>query len=431
MKLTNVAAKGAKPKEKAYKLADGGGLYLEIFPNGSKLWRLKYRRDDGSETRISLGAYPEVPILDARSKREALKKQRREGIDPAVERKLEKLRRREAAENSVEAVARQWFKKIAHNVTPGYLERVVRRFERDIFPYLGRRPIEEVTAPELLPVLQRIEARGAIETAHRARADFGGVFRYAIACGIPVRDISGDLRGALAKSTRRHFATLIKPTEIGGLLRAIDAYHGTVEVRAALRLAPLTFVRPVELRSAEWSELDLDLAEWRIPAPKMKMRFAHIVPLSTQAITVLRELEPLTGRGKYVFPGVRSPMRPMSENTVNAALRRLGYTTEDMTGHGFRHMASTLLNEQGWNPDAIERQLAHGDDDEVRATYNFAEYLPERKRMMQSWADYLDSLKSQAKAPTFERVAVKRRRGRPPKNPVPQSGDLFGNTRSS
>lgn len=198
-----------------------------------------------------------------------------------------------------------------------------------------------------------------------------------------------------------------------------------MEVRAALRLAPLTFVRPVELRSAEWSEFDLDLAEWRIPAVKMKMRFAHIVPLSSQAITVLRELQPLTGRGKYVFPGVRSPMRPMSENAVNAALRRLGYTTEDMTGHGFRHMASTFLNEQGWNPDAIERQLAHGDDDEVRAIYNFAEYLPERKRMMQAWADYLDSLRSQPKAPTFERGAVKRRRGRPPKNLALRSGDIF------
>ncbi|MGH6885504.1 MAG: tyrosine-type recombinase/integrase, partial [Geminicoccales bacterium] len=242
-------------------------------------------------------------------------------------------------------------------------------------------------------VLRRIEARGAIDTAHRVLQNCGQVFRFAVATGRAVRDPAADLRGALVTVRGSHFASITEPKAIGALLRAIGGYQGTHIVRCALRLAPLTFVRPGELRAAEWPEFDLDAAEWRIPAERMKMRAIHLVPLSAQAVGILRELRPLTGTGRYVFPGERTPTRPMSENTVNAALRRLGYSKDEMTGHGFRSMASTLLNEQGWHRDAIERQLAHGERDAVRAAYNYAEHLPERRRMMQAWADYLDGLK--------------------------------------
>lgn len=407
MKLSNAAAKGAKPAEKPYKLADGGGLYLEVFPNGSKLWRLKYRRPGGKETRVSLGPYPSVSIVDARARREALQKQRREGVDPATARKAEKVRRLNAEANSFEAVALEWFGKVAKTVTPAYLMRMRRRFERDLFPYLGRRPVNELDAPELLAALQRIERRGAVDTAHRARGECGALFRYAIATGRAKHDIAADLRGALTPHEKEHFASITKPAEVGALLRAIDGYRGTPEVRAALQLAPLVFVRPVELRTAEWSEFDLDAAEWRIPAEKMKMRAPHIVPLSVQAVAILRDLYNLTVGGKYLFPGVRSPRRAMSENTVNAALRRLGYTSDQMTGHGFRSMASTLLHEQGWKHEAIERQLAHAERNEVSASYNYAEYLPERRKMMQAWADYLDVLHEQRNvvAGGFGRVA--------------------------
>lgn len=407
MKLSVQTVKAAKPAEKPYKLADGGGLYVEVFPNGSKLWRLKYRRPGGKETRVSLGAFPAVSIAEAREKRETLKKQRREGADPATERKIEKVRQRHAATNSFEAVAQEWFDKIGKTITPMYLARMKRRFERDLFPYLGKRPIEAVDAPQLLAALQRIESRGAVDTAHRARGECGALFRYAIATGRVKRDPAADLRGALSSHEKSHFATITKPVEVGELLRAIQGYRGTPEVRAALRLAPLTFVRPGELRAAEWAEFDLDGAEWRISAEKMKMRAPHIVPLSAQAVEVLRELQLLTGAGKYLFPGVRSPRRAMSENTVNAALRRLGYTTNQMTGHGFRSMASTLLHEQGWKHEAIERQLAHAERDEVSAAYNYAEHLPERRKMMQAWADYLDALRDQRKvvAGNFGRAA--------------------------
>ena len=407
MKLSSTAAKAAKPAEKPYKLADGGGLYLEVFPNGSKLWRLKYRRPGGKETRVSLGAFPSVSIVEARAKREELKKQRREGADPAADRKMEKARRRHAQANSVEAVALEWFDKITKTVTPAYLARMKRRFERDVYPYIGKRPIGAVEAPELLTVLQRVEGRGAIETAHRLRGEYGALSRYAIATGRAKRDPAADLRGALTPHEKEHYATITHPAEVGALLRAIQGYQGTPEVRAALCLAPLTFVRPGELRRAEWAEFDLDGAEWRIPAAKMKMRAPHIVPLSDQAVAVLRELQLLTGAGQYLFPGVRSRRRPMSENTVNAALRRLGYTSDQMTGHGFRSMASTLLHEQSWKHDAIERQLAHAERDDVSAAYNYAEHLPERRKMMQAWADYLDALRDDRKvvAGNFGRAA--------------------------
>jgi integrase len=263
----------------------------------------------------------------------------------------------------------------------------------------------EITANELRSVLRRIEARGAIETAHRASQNCGQVFRYAVATGRTERDPTGDLRGALAPTRETHLASIVAPKAIGELLRAIDGYEGSLVTKCALRLAPLVFVRPGELRRAEWAEFDLDGAEWRIPAARMKMREQHIVPLSTQAVEVMRELMPLTGRGRYVFPGARTKGRPMSENTVNAALRRLGYASDQMTGHGFRSMASTRLNEQGWHRDAIERQFAHAERDAVRAAYNYAEHLPERKRMMQAWADYLDTLRIGATVIPLTRTA--------------------------
>lgn len=268
--------------------------------------------------------------------------------------------------------------------------------EKDIFPWLGSRPVSAITAPELLTCLRRIEARGALDTAHRAHQNCGQIFRYAVATGRAERDPSGDLRGALPPATHVHYASITEPEKIGALLRAIDGYDGTFVSRCALRLAPLVFVRPGELRAAKWAEIDLDKAEWRIPAERMKARVLHIVPLSTQAIEILRDLKPLTGRSEYLFPSVRTRSKPISDNTLNAALRRLGYTTDEVTTHGFRSMASTLLNEQGWDRDAIERQLAHGERNEVRAAYNYAQYLPVRRKMMQAWADYLDTLRQLA-----------------------------------
>jgi len=395
MKLTDTKLRNAKPKDRPYKLADGGGLYIEVFPNGSKHWRLKYRRVGGSETRVSLGPYPQVTLADVRLKREELKKELRDGLDPAFERRMEKARRLEAAENSFEAVANEWLDKFAARRTEEHTERMRRRFERDIFPFIGRRPIGELTAQQLLMALRKIEARGAIETAHRARGDCGAVFRYAVATGRAQRDISTDLRGALEIPASRNFAAITDPAEVGALLRAIDVYKGTPEVRAALQLAPLTFVRPGELRNAEWSEIDLDAAEWNIPAAKMKMRMPHLVPLSSQAITIFADLKAIAGRGRYAFPSARSQQRPMSDVAVLAALRRMGYSTEEMTGHGFRATARTILDEVlGFRPDVIEHQLAHAVKDPNGRAYNRTSHLPERRKMMQAWADYLDSLRA-------------------------------------
>jgi integrase len=263
-----------------------------------------------------------------------------------------------------------------------------------VFPWVGSKPIKEVTVPELLSVLRRIEARGFIETAHRTLQHCGCVFRYAIATGRAERDPTRDLAGALAPAVKGHYASISDPMAVGQLLRAIDEYPGEFITACALRLSPLLFVRPGELRKAEWSEIEFAKAEWRVPAARMKMRAIHIVPLSRQAISIFEELKPLTGKRVLVFPGAANHTRPMSENTINLALRRLGYSNEEMTAHGFRSMASTLLNEQGWNPDAIERQLAHVERNAVRAAYNYAQFLPERRKMMQGWADYLDSLKA-------------------------------------
>lgn len=404
MPLTNTAVRNAKPKTKPYKIADERGMYLEIMPNGSKYWRMKYRHS-GKEKRLALGVYPDVALADARDKRDQARKQLANGIDPGVAKQTEKRTARAETQDSFEALAREWFAKYSPSWAATHSNKIIRRLERDIFPWMGKQPIAQISAQDLLAVLRRIESRGAIETAHRAHQNCGQVFRYAVASGRAERDPSGDLRGALSLSKKRHHASITDAKEIGPLMRALEGYQGSFVTKCALRMAPRVFVRPGELRKAEWQEFDLENAEWRIPAEKMKKRVPHIVPLSTQAVAILRDLHALTGEGKYVFPSTRSSSRPMSENTVNGALRRLGYTKDELTGHGFRSMASTLLNEQGWHRDAIERQLAHAEHDSVRAAYNYAEHLPERRKMMQHWADYLDALALGAKIVPIHRRA--------------------------
>lgn len=410
MPLTDTALRSAKPQAKTVKLFDGGGLYLEISPAGGKWWRWKYRYG-GKEKRLSFGVYPDASLKSARQKREAARQQLAVDIDPGQARKAEKLA--QAGAESFEAIAREWYAKFSPGWAPSHGDKILRRLERDVFPWLRQRAIAEVKAQDLLPMLRRIESRGALETAHRAKQYCGQVFRYAVATGRAERDPTGDLRGALPSPKRKHHASILEPKRIGALLRAIDGYQGFFVTKSALRLAPLVFVRPGELRQAQWGEIDFDKAEWRIPAARMKMREQHIVPLSRQAVEILRELEPLTNHEivakpntpRFVFPSTRSRERAMSNNAVLAALRRMGYTTEEMTGHGFRSMASTLLHEEGWNHQVIERQLAHAERNAVSAAYNFAEHLPERRKMMQAWADYLDALKARADViPLFKKA---------------------------
>lgn len=341
-----------------------------------------------------MGIYPDVSLKHARDRRDHSRQQVAAGIDPSRARKLDRKIARLAATHSFEAVAREWFSKHSPNWADSHSSKIIRRLERDIFPWLGSRPIAEIEAPDLLESIRRIEDRGAIETAHRALNNCGRVFRYAIATGRATRDPAQDLRGALPPSRPRHHPSIVEPKAIGGLLRAIDAYDGTFVTKCALKLAPYVFLRPGELRQGLWVEVDFESATWRIGSGRMKARRPHIVPLAGQSLKILKDLKPLTGSRNLIFPGIRSPRQPMSENTINVALRRLGYTKNEMTGHGFRSMASTLLNEQGWHHDAIERQLAHIDQNSVRAAYNYAEYLPERRKMMQAWADYLDFLKA-------------------------------------
>ena len=403
MALTDIQIRNAKPDSKQYKLSAGLGLYLIVSPNGGKWWRFRYRFD-GKQKEMSLGTYPDVSLKEAAQQRDDYRSMVKGGDDPLYERKIDKLSKRTASDNCFEAVTREWHQKHKHNWSEEHAERTLTRFEKNVFPWLGSKHINEVTAPELLAILRRIESRGALDTAHRTHQQCGQVFRYAVATGRALRDPSADLKGALPPAKTKHHASMTDPQQIGELLRAIRGYSGYFPTQCALRFAPLVFVRPKELRSAEWSEFDLDKAEWRIPAEKMKMGVLHIVPLSKQALAILEELKPLTGSGKYLFPSNRTASRPMSDNTVNGALRRLGFTKEEMTGHGFRSMASTLLNEQGWNSDAIERQLAHSEKDGVRAAYNYAEYLPERKKMMQAWADYLDGLAAGADVISINRA---------------------------
>ena len=403
MALTDTTIKNAKPGNKPAKIFDERGLFLLVTPRGGKWWRLRYRFDD-KEKLLSLGVYPDVGLKDARSRRDDARKLLANGIDPGEHRKITKAARVERAANSFEAITREWFAKHARTWTGPHADRIMRRFERDVFPWLGGKPIADIKAPELLAALRRIESRGALETAHRALSNCGQVLRYAIATGRADRDISADLRGALPPVKEAHFAAVTEPKRVAELLRAFDGYQGTLTVCCALKLAPLTFVRPGELRRAKWADFDLDAAEWRFTVTKTDS--AHIVPLAKQAVDILRDLHAVTGTGSYVFPGARSVTRPMSDNAILAAMRRLGIPADEMTGHGFRAVASTMLNEKGIRPDVIERQLAHSEKDEVRGAYNRAEYMPERKKMMQFWADHLDAMRTGAKVLTMKRTAA-------------------------
>jgi integrase len=387
--LSDIRVRNAKPRDRAYKLFDGRGLFLLVTPSGGRLWRLKYRMY-GREKLISLGAYPDVALSRARERRDEARKLIADGVDPSAERQ----ERRAALVDTFEGVAKEWLALQSKSLAPETISILGARLHSALYPYLGTRPISTITARELLAALRRIEARGRHETAHRVRALAGRVMRYAVATGRAKHDVSADLKDALAPVKPKNFASVTDPARVGELMRAIEGYTGHPMTALALKLAPLVFVRPGELRQAEWSEFDLEGAEWRIPAARMKMRELHIVPLARQALAILRELQPFARGGRYVFPSLRSRDRPMSNNTINGALRRLGYSSEEQTGHGFRSMASTLLNEQGLPPDVIELQLAHSERNKVRAAYNKAQRLPERRKMMQAWADHLDGLRA-------------------------------------
>ena len=389
--LSDTRVRAAKPREKAYKLYDERGLFLFVTPTGGRLWRLKYRVRD-REKLISLGAYPDVGLKRAREKRDEARKLLADGVDPSSERH----ERRSALLETFEGVAEEWLELQSKSLAPETISILGSRLKSALYPYLGSKPVAAITAQEVLGALRRIESRGRHETAHRVRALAGRVLRYAVATGRAQHDVAADLKEALAPVKSRNFASVTDPARVGELMRAIDGYTGHPVTALALKLAPLVFVRPGELRAAEWAEFDLLAAEWRIPGTRMKMGDPHIVPLSRQALAILRELEPLARGGRYLFPSLRTRDRPMSNNTINAALRRLGYTSQEQTGHGFRTMASTLLNEQGFPPDVIELQLAHSDRNKVRAAYNKAQRLSERRKMMQAWADYLDGLRAGA-----------------------------------
>ncbi|OOG43229.1 integrase [Rhodanobacter sp. C06] len=403
--LTPSAVANAKPQAKPYKLPDGRGMLLLVNPDGSKLWRWRYRRPvTGMENMLALGAYPETSLRLAREKREEARALLAAGIDPGEHRKAEKAAGEERAANSFEVVAREWLGK--QTWVEHYRVKVEAWMANDVYPHIGGRPVAELSAPEFLRVGRRMEERGAIESAHRILQTCGQVMRYAIATGRAERNPVADLKGAIAAPPERHHAAITDPAELGGLLRAIEGYSGDPTTRAALKLSAMLFVRPGELRHAEWAEFDLDAAEWNIPAGKMKMRQPHLVPLCEQAVAILRELQPLTGRGQYVFPGGRSPRRPMSNNAINAALRRMGYGTDSMTAHGFRATARTILDEVlGYRVDYIEHQLAHAVKDPNGRAYNRTAHLPERRKMMQGWADYLDALRAGGSIVPFKRKA--------------------------
>ncbi len=389
MSLTDTAIRTAKVQGKPYKLYDERGLFLLVTPTGSLLWRFKYRFS-GVEKLISLGMYPDVRLKDARAKREEARRLVAAGADPSVKRQVEK----NALANTFEAVAEEWLDNKRATLSEGTWQRDRDQLTKMVGPYLGNRPIADIEAPELLAILRRLEKRGVRDTAHRVRAVCGRVFRYAIATGRARRDISADLKGALAPKASKSYPAIIDPAQVGQLLRAIAEYDGQRTTYAALQLAPYVFVRPGELRRAEWVEIDLERGEWRIPGERMKMGELHIVPLARQVAEIFRDLRMLTGGNRFVFPAIGKASRPLSNNTLNAALRRIGYSQEEMTAHGFRTTASTLLNELGWNPDVIELQLAHKERNKVRAAYNRAQRLDERRKMMQAWADHLDELRA-------------------------------------
>jgi len=399
--LTDMKVQKARPQDKPVTLFDGGGLFLLVTPSGGKLWRFKYRYD-GKQKLLALGAYPEVSLADARQKREEVRKLLANKMDPGAVRKAQNQINSQKSE-TFEAIAREWFQKFLHRWKETHSNRLIRSLERDVFPWIGAQPIAEIKAPELLAVLRRVETRGTLDTVHRIRTICGQIFRYAVASGRAERDPSGDLKGAIPPPQEGHMAAITEPAKVGELLRAIDGYQGSFVVQCALKLAPLVFVRPGELRNMEWVEIDFENAQWNIPAEKMKMKEPHIVPLPTQALALLTAIQALTSASRYVFPSGRSFDRPMSNNAILAALRRMGYTKDEMSGHGFRAMARTILDEVlQVRTDYIEAQLAHRVRDPLGRSYNRTHHLNERRKMMQTWADYLDGLKVGAKVIPFK-----------------------------
>ncbi len=400
MPLTDIAIRTAKPKDKPYKLADGGSLYLLVQPNGSKWWRYAYRFG-GKQKLLALGTYPEVGLAEARKHHMAARKQLASNIDPNEAKKEAKRAVLLNAENNFESVAREWHETKSHSLNPRYAGFVLRRLEADIFPKLGSRPIRDITAPELLLALREIEKRGAHEVAHRAMKACGQIFMYGIATGRADRNPAADLRGALKTPKKENFAHL-QESELPEFVQKLETYQGMRQNQLAVKLLMLTFVRTTELRGALWSEIDFDKAEWRIPAERMKMRRPHIVPLSQQAVLILKELKLMNGSWQFVFPNPYKPIKCMSENGVLNVIYRMGYRGRT-TGHGFRHTASTILNENNFNRDHVERQLAHVETNKVRGVYNHAEYLPERHKMMQWWADYIDGSVSSRNVPSAKK----------------------------
>jgi len=407
MALTDVKIKAAKVPEgkKQVKLADSGGLYLLVKASG-KYWRLDYRFGDKRKT-MAIGVYPRVSLKEARARRESAKKLLEQNIDPSQSKQSD--RRKAIAKSnaaSFKGVATEWMAKQSTQWVKSTTAKAQANLDQQIFPWIGSLPIADIESPDILALVQRAENRGTIETAHRLRTLCSRIFRYGIATGKVKYDPTVGLQGALIPLKVKHRATITEPKAVGALLRAIHAFEGTFVVQCAMRITPYVFVRPGELRHAEWAEIDLEKAEWRIPAEKMKMRVLHIVPLASQVVDILKELQSLTGNGRYVFPSIRNASRPMSENTVNASLRRIGYSKEGICAHGFRAMASTILHEQGWPSDVIERQLAHKEGNAIKEAYNHARHLPERVKLMQHWADYLDGLRVGA-----EIIPINRRQG--------------------
>ena len=401
MALTDTAIRNAKPTDKPFKLYDEKGLFLQVTPNGGKWWRFKYRFDN-KEKLLSFGTYPEIKLASARAKRDEARELIAKEIDPSDTRKAKKQTKSGNLANSFEVIAREWIATKMQTKSEAYQKNVLRRFELYLFPWLGKRPISEINAPELLSIVKRMETQNKIETAYRTLQATGQVFRYAVQTGRILRDITSDLRGALTPSVTKHMASFTEPLQVAELMRAIDGFTGTLTVQIAMRLAPLVFVRPSELRKAKWADIDLENSEWRYFVTKTKTE--HIVPLSTQAVTLLKTIQPFSGNGDYVFQGGHNPDKAMSEAAINAALRRMGYDTKtEITGHGFRAMARTILHERlNIDPHIIEHQLAHKVPDALGAAYNRTKFLEQRKIMMQKWADYLDELKDGAKIVPFK-----------------------------
>jgi integrase len=406
MPLTETSIRSLKPRAKSYKMADEKGLYLLVTPSGGRLWKLKFRTSGGAEKKLSLGSYPELSLREARDQRDAARKQLASGVDPADQKRRDKIAARVGAENTFTSVAEAY---IAKNVRDGLAPNTIvkrRWFIRLLQKSIGHRPISEIQPFDVLAAVRPFEAAKNDEKAHRALQFVGSVFRYAIANQLAAVDPTRDLQGALAKRKPKHHAAILEPKRVGELLRAIDEYEGQglPTTRMALQLLPYVFVRPGELQRAEWAEVDFEAAVWRIPALRMKARQEHVVPLSRQAVALFEGMRAMTGEGRYVFPSIRTPLKHISENTLNAGLRRLGFTKDEMTAHGFRAVASTLLNESGkWSPDAIERALAHKDKDAIRGAYHRGAHWQERVEMAQWWGDYLDTLRTGAEIVAFER----------------------------